>query len=126
MVKRQPVAANVVDLREAVLDRVFSALSDATRRRIVHMLAERELSVGEVAEPFDMSLPAVSKHLAILEATGLVRRRKDGRTHYCSLNPEALAGALDWISIYRQFWRRRFDALNAELARPDKKDKRDK
>lgn len=123
MVKYKLAPANVVDLREAKLDRVFGALSDSTRRRIVHLLAEREHTVTEIARPFDMSLPAVSKHLAILEQTGLVRRRKDGRTHYCSLNPDALVGALDWISIYRQFWRQRFDALNAELAKPAKKEK---
>ena len=70
----------------------------------------------ELAEPFAISLAAVSKHLAVLERAGLVRRRRDGRTHYCSLRPEALTDALDWISIYQQFWVQRFDSLAATLA----------
>lgn len=113
------VVAQPVDLREAALDRVFSALSDRTRRRIVHLLADSERTVTELAEPFDMSLAAVSKHLAVLERAGLVRRRRDGRTHYCSLRPEALTDALDWISIYRRFWRERFDALAETLVTPE-------
>ena len=80
---------------------VFLALADSTRRKLVHLLAERERTVGELAAPFDISLAAISKHLQVLERAGLVERRVDGRTHYCSLKPEALAGALDWISIYR-------------------------
>ena len=100
---------------------VFLALADATRRRLVHLLAERERTVGELAAPFDISLAAVSKHLQVLERAGLVERRVDGRTHYCSLKPEALAGALDWISIYRNFWNRRLDAL-ADTLRPSTPD----
>ncbi len=90
---------------------MFAALADGTRRKLVRMLAERECTITELAAPFAMSLAAVSKHIAVLEKAGLVRRRKDGRTHYCSLKPEALTGALDWIAIYQQFWRQRFDAL---------------
>lgn len=97
--------------RDEALDRVFAALSDATRRRLVHALAEGEKTVGELAEPFAMSLVAVSKHLKVLEAAGIVRRRVDGRKHYCALAPESLVGALDWIAIYRNFWTQRFDAL---------------
>lgn len=115
MVEYEPALAPVTDLREALLDRVFAALSDATRRKLVHMLAARECTITELAAPFAMSLAAVSKHIAVLEKAGLVRRRKDGRTHYCSLKPEALTGALDWIAIYQQFWRQRFDALAAML-----------
>lgn len=116
MVKYSVPQGSAIELREAALDQVFSALSDSTRRRIVHMLAERECSVGELAEPFDMSLVAVSKHITVLERAGLVRRRKDGRTYYCSLKPEALAGGLDWITIYHQFWRQRMKSLADELA----------
>jgi DNA-binding transcriptional ArsR family regulator len=97
------------------LDPVFLALADATRRRLVHQLAEREQTISELAAPFEISLAAVSKHIQVLEKAGLVRRRVDGRTHYCSLRPEALAGALDWISIYRNFWNQRLDALVATL-----------
>ncbi len=122
MVEYKTTHAGVTDLREASLDRVFSALSDSTRRRLVHLLAKRERTVNELAEPFDMSLAAVSKHLAVLERAGLVRRRKDGRTHYCSLRPEALAGSLDWISIYHQFWRQRLDELAAVLSSASTRD----
>ena len=97
--------------QDAALDRVFAALSDGTRRRLVHALAEGEKTVGELAEPFAMSLVAVSKHLKVLETAGLVRRRVDGRKHYCTLAPEMLTGALDWIAIYRNFWDQRMDAL---------------
>jgi len=107
--------------QDALLDRVFAALSDSTRRRLVHTLAEGEKSVGELAEPFAMSLVAVSKHLKVLEAAGLVRRRVDGRKHYCTLAPEMLTGALDWIAIYRNFWDQRMDAL-AGLIESDEKD----
>jgi len=122
MVEYKEGADTVVDLKQAALDRVFSALSDRTRRAMVHLLAERERSVTELAEPFEMSLAAVSKHLQVLERAGLVRRRRDGRTHYCSLRPEALTDALDWIAIYRRFWLERFDALSEALATPNKKE----
>ena len=122
MVEYKAVTTPVVDLREAALDRVFSALSDRTRRAMVRVLAERECSVTELAEPFEISLAAVSKHLGVLERAGLVRRRRDGRTHYCSLRPEALTDALDWISIYQQFWVQRFDSLAAALATDNKKE----
>ena len=101
------------------LDRVFMALADATRRKLVHMLAEKEHSISELAEPFAMSLAAVSKHIRILEQAGLVRRRVDGRTHYCVLVPEQLTGALDWISIYRNFWEQRLNALADQLQEED-------
>lgn len=91
------------------------ALADPTRRRLVHLLAKRERTVGELAAPFDMSLAAVSKHLQVLERAGLVRRRVEGRTHYCSLATEALAGAFDWIGIYRNFWTQRMGALKRAL-----------
>jgi DNA-binding transcriptional ArsR family regulator len=93
------------------LDAVFRALADPTRRRLVHRLAQGEATVSELAGPFEMSLPAISKHLAVLERAGLLRRRVDGRTHYCSLKPEALSGALDWITIYRRFWSDRLVSL---------------
>ena len=94
------------------LDHVFAALADSTRRALVHRLARGESTVSALAAPFDMSLAAVSKHIKVLEDAGLVRRRVDGRTHYCSLKPEKLAGALDWISIYRNFWNSRLDELD--------------
>lgn len=94
------------------LDRVFAALADGTRRQLVRMLSERDCTVSELAQPFDMSLAAVSKHIKVLEAAGIVVRSVDGRTHRLSLRPEALGSALDWVSIYRNFWQRRLDALD--------------
>lgn len=94
------------------LDAVFAALADSSRRQLVRMLAEKDCSVGELAEPFQMSLAAVSKHIKVLEAAGIVARQVDGRVHTMRLHPEALAGALDWIAIYRNFWQRRLAALD--------------
>jgi DNA-binding transcriptional ArsR family regulator len=94
------------------LDHVFMALADATRRQLVRMLAEQDRTVSELAAPFAMSLAAISKHIKVLEAAGVVARQVDGRVHTLTLCPEALAGALDWISIYRNFWQRRLTALD--------------
>ncbi len=94
------------------MDRTFAALADPTRRAIVQRLAERsDVSVGELAEPFDMSLPAVSKHLRVLERAGLLRQEKDGRVRRCRLEPEPLRQAHDWIAHYQRFWTRQLDAL---------------
>jgi DNA-binding transcriptional ArsR family regulator len=102
MVEYSRNGAAVGNLREQMLDQVFGALADGTRRRLVQLLAERERTVCELAAPFDISLAAVSKHLAVLERVGLVHRRRDGRRHWCSLRPELLAGGSDWITNYRQ------------------------
>ena len=102
------------------LDLVFMALGDATRRQMVHMLAKGEMRVTELAEPFAMSLNAVSKHIKVLENANLVKRRVEGRVHYLTLIPEQLTGALDWISIYRYFWQRRFDQLENKLLEEEK------
>lgn len=83
----------------------------------MRLLAERDCSVGELAAPFAMSLAAVSKHIKVLEAAGIVARTVDGRVHTLTLRPEALAGALDWISVYRHFWQRRLDALDSALGK---------
>jgi DNA-binding transcriptional ArsR family regulator len=101
----------MVEYRSAALDRVFGALADPTRRAIVARLARRPATVSEIAEPFPMSLNAVSKHLRVLERAGLVRRRVVGREHHCALNPAALRPAADWVEHYRQFWEGRLDAL---------------
>ncbi|WEX86307.1 metalloregulator ArsR/SmtB family transcription factor [Sinorhizobium garamanticum] len=82
-------------------------------------LAHGEASVSELAAPFDMSLPAVSKHLVVLEKAGLLRRRIDGRVHYCSLSPEALEDASDWIAFYQQFWKQRLNSLAKWLAKEE-------
>lgn len=96
----------------ALLDSTFAALSDATRRGILARLAsEGETSVSELAAPYKMSLPAVSKHLRVLEHAGLVSRQKDGRVHRCRLRPEPMKDAAAWIEHYRQFWETQLDSL---------------
>jgi DNA-binding transcriptional ArsR family regulator len=95
----------------SALDNTFAALSDATRRGILAQLAQGEASVSDLAAPYEMSLPAVSKHLRVLERAKLVDRRKDGRVHRCRLLPEPMKGAAQWIEKYRQFWERQFDSL---------------
>ncbi len=101
------------------LDRVFMALADPTRRLLVQRLTQGEQSAGDLAQGIDMSLAAVSKHIKVLETAGLLRRRVAGRTHWFSLVPEQLTGALDWISIYRNFWRNRLQALADDLNQPE-------
>ena len=91
------------------------ALADPSRREIVHRLAQHEHSVSELAAHFDMSLAAVSKHVKVLEQAKVISRRVEGRTHHLRLAPEQLTQALDWISIYRNFWQQRMDALGAIL-----------
>ena len=96
------------------LDAVFAALADPTRRAIVERLTLGEATVGELAEPFDVSLPAISKHLRVLEDAGLIDRRKDGRLRRCRLAEDALGEAIGWIVRYGAFWEERLDSL-AEL-----------
>ena len=105
----------MVKYRTDSLDAVFSALGDGTRRAILAKLAEGETRVTDLAAPYDMSLPAVSKHLRVLETAGLVTKRKQGRVIFCSLRPQPLMGAADWIAFYRSFWERKFDALASYL-----------
>ena len=95
----------------AVLNKTFSALADPTRRAILSRLARGEFSVGELAAPFEMSWPAITKHLHVLEDAGLMKREKDGRVHRCRLNPEPMKDAAEWIASYRQFWEGQLDAL---------------
>lgn len=93
------------------LDGLFQALADPTRRAILARLARGTSTVGELAEPFAMSLPAVSKHLLVLERAGLIDRRRAGRTIECVLRAERLKPASDWIGDYARFWSDRLDAL---------------
>ena len=93
------------------LDAVFGALSDATRRGILRRLARGECTVTTLAEPFAVSPPAISKHLRVLKASGLIKRRKVGRVHYCRLRLDALRHAGDWIQQQTVFWEQQFDAL---------------
>ena len=97
------------------LDLIFKALGDTTRRRILSMLAEKEIRITDIAEPFDMSLNAVSKHLMVLEKAGLVKRTKDGRIHRCKMDPRPLEPALDLIQYYKSFWENQLDGLEKFL-----------
>jgi DNA-binding transcriptional ArsR family regulator len=97
------------------LSLTFSALADPTRRAILARLATGEASVNELAEPFDMSLPAVSKHLKVLEGAGLISRSREAQWRPCKLEPAALRPVDDWLDEYRQLWEERFDRLDAYL-----------
>lgn len=109
----------MVEQNAAHLDTVFNALGDATRRRMLRTLSEGERTVSQLAEPFDMSLAAASKHIKVLEAAGLVDREVRGRTHICRLAAAPLAGAHDWLSFYERFWTDRLDALERLLLDED-------
>jgi DNA-binding transcriptional ArsR family regulator len=106
------------------LDMVFHALSDRTRRALVARLAEGPCIVTELAEPFEMSLPAVSKHLKVLESAGLVARAVDGRIYRCSLMGEPLREAELWLDCYRSFWEDTLGALARYVERDKKRSRR--
>jgi len=101
------------------LDTIFHALGDATRRAMLGELAAGERTVSELAEPFAISLAAVSKHIKVLESAGLVRRDVRGRTHVCSLDPVPLMSADQWLGVYRRFWSGRLDTLERILRAED-------
>jgi len=101
----------MVKYSDSELDKVFHALSDTTRRAILARLSASDALVTELAEPFAMSLPAISKHLNVLEKAGLLHRHKDGRIRRCELKAGPLEGASDWIKCYQQFWEARLDSL---------------
>jgi DNA-binding transcriptional ArsR family regulator len=101
----------MVEYQTEVLDSVFAALADPTRRAILRRLTKSDALVTELAEPFEISLAAVSKHLRVLERAGLVHRTIIGREHRCALNPRPLRTATDWMEYYRAFWETRLDAM---------------
>src|SRR3954452_19511852 len=100
---------------DAALDATFSALADTTRRQILARLAHGEATVNELAEPFDLSLPAISKHLKVLERAGLISRGRNGQFRPCRLEADRLDVATAWIERNRQIWTDRFDQLAAHL-----------
>src|SRR6516162_3105470 len=106
----------MVTMTEERLDAAFAALADPTRRAIVSALARGDATVNELAAPFEISLPGISKHLKVLERSGLISRRRDAQFRPCHLEVEALDGALDWIGTHRRIWDERFDKLDALLA----------
>jgi DNA-binding transcriptional ArsR family regulator len=97
------------------LNRTFAALADPTRRAILARLASGEASVTELAEPFAMSLPGISKHLKVLERAGLIVRGREAQWRPCRLDPGPLKGAADWLEHYRRFWDESFDRLEDYL-----------
>jgi DNA-binding transcriptional ArsR family regulator len=105
------------------LSAVFAALADPTRRAILDRLIGGEASVTELAEPFDMSMPAISKHLKVLERAGLVARSRDAQWRPCHLDPAPLKSAADWLDHYRRFWEQSFDRLDEYLRELKKKEK---
>lgn len=104
------------------LDLVFRALGDQTRRAMLRRLARREHTVGELAEPYRMSLAAASKHIRTLEKAGLVRRTVRGRIHYCRIDPRPLERADDWLRGYERLWDTRIERLAELLRHPDNDD----
>jgi len=106
------------------LSATFSALSDPTRRAILARLASGETTVTELAEPFDMSLPAVTKHLKVLENAGLITRGREAQWRPCRLNPAPLREASEWVEQYRRLWEQRLDNLEKYLQRLQAKHKK--
>ncbi|WP_238474849.1 metalloregulator ArsR/SmtB family transcription factor [Azospirillum cavernae] len=94
---------------------MFQALSDSTRRQMLRELADGERTVGQLAEPFAMSLAAASKHIKVLESAGLIRREVRGRTHLCRLDPSPLSNAQRWLASYEAFWTDRLSVLDRLL-----------
>jgi len=108
-----------------MLSQTFAALADPTRRAILTRLSVGELSVTELAQPFAMSLPAISKHLKVLERSGLIERSKAAQWRPCKLNAEPLKNAVDWLEHYRKFWEDSFDRLEVYLKELQAKEKTD-
>ena len=107
------------DTDETAFDATLTALADPTRRRILNALGQSEKRVTELAEPFDMSLNAISKHIKKLEAAGLLCRRRVGRDHFLSANPKPITDAAAWFDAQRQFWNTRLDRLEVLLEERD-------
>jgi DNA-binding transcriptional ArsR family regulator len=105
------------------LDATFAALADPTRRAILARLAQGDANVGELAKPFEMSQPAISKHLKVLERAGLISRSREAQSRPCHLEAKRLREATEWIERYRRFWDASFDRLDALLIELKEKEK---
>lgn len=117
------IVNHMVNYETPSLDRTFAALADPTRRRILEHLAGGERCVTDLAKPHRMSLPAVSKHLRVLEQAGLVKRRRDGRVHSLKLEAKPMKEVQQWIEEYRRFWEESFDRLDDYLKELQAKEK---
>jgi len=104
------------------LDATFAALAHPARRDILGRLAKGEATVNQLAEPFDMSLPAISKHIKVLEDAGLITRTRNAQFRPCTLNPAALQAVSDWTEQYRHIWQARFDAMDYALKQMKEQD----
>jgi DNA-binding transcriptional ArsR family regulator len=111
---------------EGTLNVTFGALADPTRRAILAKLAKGDASVLELAEPFDMSQPAISKHLKVLERAGLIARGRDAQRRPCRLDPRRLKQAAEWIGTYRQFWEASYNRLDDYLQELQQKEQKEK
>ena len=111
----------MVEQSSIALDRVFGALSDPTRRAMLRRLAGGARTIGELAEPFDMSFAAAAKHVKVLELAGLLSRTIEGRSHRCRLAAGPLAAADRWLAYYERFWSMRLDDLERALTKGSRK-----
>lgn len=102
-------------LKEEQLNAIFHALADPTRRKILRHLARQQASVGDIADPFSQSLPAISKHLKVLEKAQLIKRSRQGRSYQLQLAPKSLQKADTFISFYERFWNNKLSQLEAHL-----------
>jgi DNA-binding transcriptional ArsR family regulator len=109
----------MVELKAPELSHIFHALSDQTRRRMLVELTSGERTVGQLAQPFAMSLAAASKHIKVLESAGLIQREVRGRAHLCRLDPGPLETAHEWLTFYERFWTARLDVLDRLLREED-------
>lgn len=112
-------------IASADLDAMFAALADPTRRSILARLARGEASVMELAEPFDMSQPAITKHLGVLERAGLITRRRDGQRRPCKLEPKRLEELARWLGTFQEFWEDSFSRMDDYLQELQRKEKAD-
>jgi DNA-binding transcriptional ArsR family regulator len=112
-------------ISEHDLDAMFAALADPTRRALLATLAHGEASVMELAEPFDMSQPAITKHLGVLERAGLITRRKEGQRRPCKLEPKRLEQLARWLGGFQQFWEASFSRMDDYLEELQRKEKAD-
>lgn len=112
------MSQNISSARSRDLDATFAALADPTRRAILARLSRGDAVVGDLARPFEISLPAISRHLRVLERARLIERRVNAQWRVCRLRPQALRTAANWIEEYRRFWEQRLDDLAALLEAP--------
>lgn len=110
----------MVEHSAQTLDVVFHALADPTRRAMLSSLSSAALTVGDLAEPFEISLNAASKHIKVLEQAGLIRREVEGRRHICHLNAQPMHAGMEWIRHYEKFWQSKLDILESLLVEEDR------